>query len=186
LGGSVCDPTVGFVRQKHDCQIIRLKPEVSSSLFNSQGGYMLRRLQNYQVGILSAVAGLIWGGATQWLLTNWRNIPIISDNGIGTALLWLFGLLVLLILVAAHRAPAVLGGISATFWMSAVLGYYGSYIGLLVLSGSESLSWGEWSTYRALGQLFRTSVIVWLTLGLLGGFSIGWGWGQAQRRRQRV
>jgi len=138
--------------------------------------------------LLSVMLGLVWGSATQWVLTNWRGIPIVTDNGWGTALLWLLGLVTLLRLLAPGPAPLVLGCIGAAFWVSAVIGYYAYYVSMLALGLSAqgaTLDLGQPDSYRGLWYLFKRSILQWLVLALVGGFGISWAWSLALRRRPR-
>jgi hypothetical protein len=142
-----------------------------------------------RVVLASVALGLAWGGATQWFLTTWRTLPILADNGWGTALLWLVGLLVLIAFTAPGRTPFVLGAVGACFWVSAVLGYYLYYIVQLALGlglQGTSLDLGQPGSYRALWYLFKGSILAWLGLAAVGGFGLGWGWGQIRRRRTRL
>ena len=148
---------------------------------------MFLRVVNYRTMLLSIVLGLVWGIATQLVLTNWRGIPILSDKGWGTALVWLLGLLLLLWRLAPGAAPLALGCVGATFWVSAIIGYYAYYVAMLdlgIAGQGAVLDLGDGSSYRVLWTLFRTSVAQWIGLALLGGFGIGWVWSLALQRHR--
>ena len=135
--------------------------------------------------LLSAGLGTIWGLATYWLLAAWRTIPIVSDNGWGTALVWSIGLVVLLALPTPGSGPAATGATAATFWVTAVLGYYATYVALLALGfGAQDtrLDLGDPGAWRSLWFLLKSSVAQWLAAGLVGGFVLGWVWGQVTGR----
>ncbi len=147
---------------------------------------MQTRITKYQALTLSAIIGILWGVVNQWLMTYWRTLSILGGgNGVGAGLLWLLALLTLLVLLAPNRNSVTLGGIAATFCVSAVLGYYFTYIVSLLLSNSTAYDLGDWSTYRGFWYLFRNSIVTWLLLGAVGGFSIGWLWGYAQQWRKQ-
>ncbi len=137
----------------------------------------------YRLALVSSGLGLLWGVATYGVLTTWRTLPIVSDNGWGTALVWLAGLIGLLALLERGSSPLAAAGAGAAFWVAAVVGYYGTYV-VLVLPG-VGLDIGQPSTWRGLWFLLKDSVAQWLVLGGVGGFLGGWSWGQVARRVRR-